>query len=135
MTYIPKIDWSRPTAQMLGRFDPWTESHRMMFKEILLRGDPTNPRKTSSAHQVLIMVRHNERFDEIFENIKNSLEPEFWGRYEVMQVPDITNIFFGRHAKVDVDRINLSEKYEPAPETPLKIETNAIWKRFWAGRQ
>jgi len=133
--YIPKIDWSRPTAQMLGRFDPWTESHREMFKQILSRGDPTNPRKNSRAHQVIIMVRYSNRFDEIFENIKTSLEPEFHGKYEVLHIPDVTNIFFGRHAKVDVDRINLSEKHEPAPETPLKIEKRAIDKRFWAGRQ
>ena len=133
--YIPKIDRSRPTAQMLGRFDPWTESHRVMFAQILSRGDPTNPRKSSKASQVIIMVRHSSRFDEIFESIKTSLEPEFHGKYEIMHIPDVTNIFFGRHAKVDVDRIDLSEKHEPAPETPLGIEKRAINKRFWAGRQ
>jgi len=132
--YIPTIDWSRPTAQMLGHFDPWIESHKEMFKQILLRGDPTNTRNNSRAYQVIIMVRHTARFEEIRAEIINSLEPEFHGRYEVMHIPDITNIFFGRHAKVEVDRIHLTSEMEPAPETPLKIEKDAIDRRFWAGR-
>jgi len=132
--YIPTIDWSRPTAQMLGHFDPWTESHRQMFKLILLKGDPTSNRSSSRARQVCIMIRATPRFEEIRTQIIKSLEPEFHNRYEVMQVPDITNIFFGRHAKVDVDRIHLTSEMEPAPETPLKIEKDAIDRRFWAGR-
>ena len=57
--YKPKIDWTKPTAQFLGRFQPWNEGHRAVFDEIMRKGDVStpDPYRTSRAQQCLIMVR------------------------------------------------------------------------------
>ena len=61
------IDYSKPTAQMLGRWQPFHDGHCALFKEIL--------KKTG---QVLIMVRtlpkskdNPYEFEEIKKRIEN----------------------------------------------------------------
>ena len=81
-------DNKKPTAQMLGRWQPWHEGHQKLFEETL--------KKTG---QVNIMVRdvkgvEDNPFD--FETVKkNILEAlkDYKNRIKVTLVPNITNIF------------------------------------------
>ena len=65
------INWKKPTAQMLGRFQPFHDGHKTLFKEIL--------KKTG---QVVIMIRDTSGtddsnpfdFDIVKKNIGNSLK-------------------------------------------------------------
>ena len=40
------FDWGKPTAQMLGRFQPWHDGHTALFKKAL-----------EKTGQVVIMLR------------------------------------------------------------------------------
>jgi nicotinamide mononucleotide adenylyltransferase len=108
------------SAQMLGRFQPWHTGHKELFKESLNR-----------VGQVCIMVRDmpiSEKnpftFEEIKERIELSLGPEYEGTYEVISVPNITNIFYGRDVGYKIDYINLPEDIQAISATKIREELN-----------
>lgn len=142
MAYNPQVDWSRPTALFLGRFNPWNEGHKATFETILRAGEQDfqgrGNEPVSRARQVCIMVRNqgnDNSFDEIQETIIKSLEPEFHNRYCIMQVPDITDIFYGRQVSFDVHRVCLPSELEPVPGKKVRAEEQYYQQRFWANRQ
>ena len=95
------FDWKKPTVQMLGRWQPWHEGHRALFVRCL-----------SKTGQVIIQVRDVEgasggdkqddnpfNWDQVCENIEKDLKTFGYLRgedYEIMLVPNITNITYGR---------------------------------------
>ena len=85
-------DNKKPTAQMLGRWQPFHDGHYALFEEII--------KKTG---QVCIQIRDVQGVDDNpfdFETVKKKIEerlnPEFEGRFKIMLVPNITNISYGR---------------------------------------
>ena len=95
------FDWKKPTVQMLGRWQPWHEGHQELFKRCL--------KKTG---QVIIQVRDvqgssggNGQEDNPFDwetvckNIEEGLSKDGFKKgveYEIMLVPNIVNISYGR---------------------------------------
>jgi nicotinamide mononucleotide adenylyltransferase len=60
------IDYNKPTAMMLGRWQPWHQGHQMLFEKTL-----------EKTGQVIIMVRDTPRDDNNpfnFEDVKNRIE-------------------------------------------------------------
>jgi uncharacterized membrane protein len=99
-----KIDWQKPTVQMLGRFQPWHSGHRALFERCLAK-----------TGQVAILVRDcsntpNNPFDfnEVKRRINENLS-EFDGKYEIIRVPNITNITYGREVGYKIE----NEVFEP----------------------
>jgi hypothetical protein len=102
---VDAFDWYKPTVQMLGRWQPWHEGHRELFK-----------RCHSITGQVVIMIRHvpmdkeaNERVPgqddnpwtagQAGEMIQADLEKEGYvynKDYMIMGVPNIVDISYGR---------------------------------------
>lgn len=133
MAFEPSIDWERNTGAMIGRFQPWNQGHRAMFEQIarLPYSTQRDPNKTT-PRQVVIMVRHQGdgkyKFDEIKQQIIDDLEPEYHGKYTIISVPNITNVFMGRGVGYDVERVNLSEDYEPIDtKQTLAAEREYFW--------
>ena len=95
------FNWKKPTVQMLGRWQPWHEGHQELFK-----------RAVKKTGQVIIQVRdvHGASggegqddnpfsWEEVCKNIQENLKKDGYERgieYEIMLVPNITNITFGR---------------------------------------
>ena len=111
------IDYSKPTAQMLGRWQPFHDGHLALFKEIL--------KKTG---QVLIMVRtlpkskdNPYEFEEIKKRIEERLK-EYSDKFEVIQVPNITNICYGRGVGYKIEEIVLSEEIQKISATKIRKE-------------
>lgn len=95
------FDWKKPTAQMLGRWQPWHEGHTQLFEKAF-----------EKTEQVIIMVRdvqgvdagmgnNDNPFD--FEKISNDIASKLFERgyiigedFEVMLVPNIVDISYGR---------------------------------------
>lgn len=141
MIYTPKLDdWTRNTGVMIGRYQPWNKGHSAMFKQIASypgsrhRVDRNNPR------QIIIMVKQIENpeytFEEIVKQITTDLEPEYHGRYEIIQVPNVSNVFMGRQVGYDVERVNLKEEDEPVDnKKTLAAESDYFWMSTMRGRQ
>ena len=107
-----------PTAQMLGRWQPWHEGHQKLFEEIL--------KKTG---QVNIMVRDVKGVDDnpfdfetVKKNIEERLNPEFEGRFKIMLVPNITNICYGRGVGYKFEEIELIEEIQKISATKIRAK-------------
>ena len=95
------FDWKKPTVQMLGRWQPWHNGHQALFK-----------RCVAKTGQVIIQVRdvqgasggdgQNDNpfdWDQVCTNIQAGLLIDGYKRgfeYEIMLVPNIVNITYGR---------------------------------------
>ena len=95
------FDWKKPTVQMLGRWQPWHQGHQELFK-----------RCVAKTGQVIIQVRdvkgssggigqEDNPFDwkTVCKNIENGLLKDGFKKgveYEIMLVPNIVNISYGR---------------------------------------
>ena len=95
------FDWKKPTVQMLGRWQPWHDGDQALFK-----------RCVAKTGQVIIQVRDvqgasggdgqdDNPFDweAVCKNIEDGLAKDNFHRgqeYEIMLVPNIVNITYGR---------------------------------------
>lgn len=120
ITSTPSFDWRKPTVQMLGRWQPWHAGHRALFDRAI--------KKTG---QVCIMIRdcqgwnHSNPFDieEVKKYIRADLDPTYKGMYEIMAVPNIVNITYGR----DVGYVIEQEAFDDATQA---ISATAIRKQM-----
>ena len=108
-------DNKKPTAQMLGRWQPWHEGHQKLFEEIL--------KKTG---QVNIMVRDVKGvgdnpfdFETVKKNILSALK-DYENRVKVTLVPNITNICYGRGVGYKIEEIILDEKTQKISATKIR---------------
>ena len=111
-----KWDNKKPTAQMLGRWQPFHDGHYALFEEII--------RKTG---QVCIMVRDLQGVDDNpfnFESIKSRitkrLDKKYKNRFKVVLVPNITNICYGRGVGYKIEEIVLSEEIQKISATKIR---------------
>ena len=108
----------KPTAEMLGRWQPFHAGHYALFEEIV--------KKTG---QVCIQVRDVEGVDDNpfdFEYIKSKivekLEPKYKNRFKVILVPNITNVCYGRGVGYKIEEIVLPEKIQKISATKIRKE-------------
>jgi hypothetical protein len=89
----PRFDWKKETVQMLGRWQPWHDGHRALFERLLAK-----------TGQVVIQVRDVQgwqdsnpfNFFDVVKFIKRDLDPLYQGQYNIMLVPNIVHIGWGR---------------------------------------
>ncbi len=109
------IDYNKPTAQMLGRWQPFHDGHLALFKKIL-----------EKTGQVIIMVRdmpktENNPFE--FEDIKKRIEEKlknYVGKFDVIKVPNITNICYGREVGYKIEEIVLPKQIQEISATKIR---------------
>ena len=113
-----KWDNKKPTAQMLGRWQPFHDGHYTLFKEII--------KKTG---QVCIQIRDVQGVDDnpfdfetVKKNIEDKLNPEFEGRFKIMLVPNITNICYGRGVGYKIEEIILPEEIQKISATKIRAK-------------
>ena len=111
-----KWDNKKPTAQMLGRFQPFHDGHKTLFKEIL--------KKTG---QVIIMIRDTSGNDDSnpfdFNTVKKNIDvalKDYEGKFEVIKVPNITNICYGRGVGYKIEQISLPKEIEEISATEIR---------------
>ena len=113
MTY--KWDNKKPTAQMLGRWQPFHDGHYTLFKEIV--------KKTG---QVCIQIRDVQGVDDNpfdFETVKKNILSalkDYKNRVKVTLVPNITNICYGRGVGYKIEEIVLDEKTQQISATKIR---------------
>ena len=109
------IDYNKPTAQMLGRWQPFHDGHLELFKKIL-----------EKTGQVIIMVRDMPKSDNNpfeFEDIKKRIEEklkDYTGKFDVIKVPNITNICYGRDVGYKIEEIVLPKEIQEISATKIR---------------
>ena len=109
------------TALIIGRWQPWHEGHRALFCSALER-----------AERVAIGVRATYStdgknpfsFDEVKKFIDDDLSPEFKGKYEIIDLPNVTNFIYGRDVGYKVEKISFSDDIENISATNIRKEMN-----------
>jgi hypothetical protein len=89
----PEFDWRKETVQMLGRWQPWHAGHRALFERLIAK-----------TGQVIIQIRDVQGWqgsnpfdaDQVKGFIKRDLDALYQGQYEIMLVPNIVHIGWGR---------------------------------------
>lgn len=120
ITEHPTFDWRKPTVQMLGRWQPWHAGHRALFERAI--------KKTG---QVCIMIRDCQGWnysnpfglEEVKQYIRADLDKDYKGQYEIVVVPNIVNITYGR----DVGYVIEEETFDDATQA---ISATAIRKQM-----
>jgi cytidyltransferase-like protein len=115
---LPTFDPKLPTALFVGRFQPFHDGHRKLIQEGLRR-----------VGQVCIAVRDTHGTDDKnplpFEAVKCRIESALRhdrGRVHILQVPNITGIFYGRDVGYTVERLILDEETERISATDIRSE-------------
>lgn len=115
----PRWDNRKETVQMLGRWQPWHAGHRALFE-----------RAIAKTGQVCIMVRDcqgwqgSNPFDfyQVVKNIKRDLEPLYQGQFEVMLVPNIVNITYGRDVGYKIEQEQFDKSITDISATKIRRE-------------
>ena len=121
------FDSKKPTVQMLGRWQPWHKGHQELFKRCV--------KKTG---QVIIQFRDVEgasggkgqddnpfSWSDVCGDIEANLKTDGFQRgldYEIMLVPNITNISYGRGVGYVFEEEVFDEEITSISATKIRAE-------------
>ena len=121
------FNWKKPTVQMLGRWQPWHKGHQELFKRCI-----------NKTGQVIIQVRDVEGasggqgqddnpfcWEDVCKNIEDNLLKDNYKRgveYEIMLVPNITNITYGRGVGYVFEEEVFDEEISSISATKIRSE-------------
>ena len=115
----PKFDWKKETVQMLGRWQPWHDGHRALFEKLIAR-----------TGQVVIQIRDVQGWqgsnpfevEKVKSFIKRDLDPIYQGQYEILVVPNITHIGYGRGVGYTIEEEKFDESITSISATNIRKE-------------
>jgi adenylylsulfate kinase len=104
----PVFDPKKPTAMFIGRYQPFHDGHKALIWEGLRR-----------VGQVCVAVRDTAgtdadnplAFAEVRARIEHALR-HYEGQFDVVQVPNVSHVFYGREVGYVVERIELDRATE-----------------------
>ena len=119
------FDWKKPTVQMLGRWQPWHDGHQSLFKRCILK-----------TGQVINQVRDVQGssggegqednpfdWDSVCKNKEDGLIKDDFKRgvdYEIMLVPNIVNITYGRGVGYVFEEETFEQEIESISATKIR---------------
>jgi hypothetical protein len=119
----PTFDWKKETVQMLGRWQPWHPGHRALFE-----------RAIAKTGQVCIMIRDCQGWqgsnpfalEQVKEYIRRDLDSLYQGQYEIMAVPNIVNITYGRDVGYKIEQETFDERITNISATKIRKDMGLI---------
>ena len=123
------MDRTKPTTQLLGRFQPWHRGHTELFE-----------RAIEHTGQVVIMLRETEESETdplTFEERKAIIIRHLAERgyehkifYELISVPNITHITYGRNVGYKIEKEELGEELEKISGTEERTTFSTL-RDYW----
>ena len=115
---IPTFNPKAPTALMLGRYQPFHEGHKKLIAEAINR-----------VGQACIAIRDTQgtddknpfSFEEVEQNIRKGMI-EYEGKYSIIRVPNISNIYYGRDVGYKIEMIDLDDQTKTISATKIRNE-------------
>ncbi len=109
----PVFDSKKPTALMIGRYQPFHDGHKALIVEGINR-----------VGQVCVVVRDTSGTDDknpfSFEYVRSRIEHGLRaheGRFIVVSLPNITNVFYGRDVGYQIERIDIDQRLQDISAT------------------
>ena len=118
---IPVFNSKAPTAFMLGRYQPFHDGHKKLIAEAINR-----------VGQACVAIRDTRgtdaknpfSFEEVEQNIRKGMI-DYEGKYTIIRVPNITNIFYGRDVGYKIEQIDLDASTRNISATKIRSELGA----------
>ena len=115
----PVFDWRKETVQMLGRWQPWHAGHRALFE-----------RAIEKTGQVCIMIQDCQGWNDsnpfdserVKDFIRRDLDPLYQGQYQILLVPNITNITYGRDVGYKIEQEVFDDTIHSISATKIRKE-------------
>lgn len=114
------FDWSKPTTQLLGRYQPWHDGHTKLFEKAL-----------EKTGQVVIMLRTTEQdesnpFDvetRVMQIVEKLTESGYTTDvFTIITVPNIVHITYGRDVGYKIKQEHLGAEVENISATKIRAE-------------
>ena len=113
----PRFDWRKESTLMLGRYQPWHAGHRALFERALAK-----------TGQVIIQIRDCQGWndsnpfatDQVKQFIRKDLDPLYQGQYEIMLVPNIVNITYGRDVGYKIEQETFDDAIHAISATKIR---------------
>jgi adenylylsulfate kinase len=111
-----KWDNQAPTALLIGRYQPFHIGHKTLVQESIQR-----------VGQCCIALRdvagsdENNPYD--FEKVKHEIEKacvEFGDKIKVVELPNITDVFYGRGVGYNIEQLELSKELQDVSATKIR---------------
>jgi len=134
------FDWKKPTAQMLGRWQPWHDGHTALFKKalmeigqvcIMIRDVGGIVGKDAGAGRTITQDDNPFHFEEVTQNIIQGLANHGFTldkEYVIMQVPNIVDISYGRGVGYTFTQHDLGEEIHNISATQIREKLRAEGK-------
>ena len=111
-----KFNWKKKTAIYIGRFQPFHEGHKEIFKNAL-----------NQNTQVCILVmdsygtnkKNPFKFSFVKKKIKDSLQ-EFKGKFKIIKIPVVSEVIYGRKVGYKFRKVKLNKKIEKISATKIR---------------
>jgi hypothetical protein len=115
----PRFDWQKESVQMLGRWQPWHPGHRALFE-----------RAIAKTGQVCIMIRDCQGWndsnpfavEQVKSYIRRDLDTLYQGQYEILVVPNIVNITYGRDVGYKIEQEVFDDATHAISATKIRKE-------------
>jgi len=109
-------DDQAPTALLIGRYQPFHIGHKTLVAESVKR-----------TGQCCIALRNVAGIDEKnpynFEQVKKEIEAacvEFGDKIKIVELPNITDIFYGRGVGYNIEQLELSQELQAVSATKIR---------------
>tara|TARA_Y100000361_G_C11159602_1_gene346301 strand:- start:867 stop:1670 length:804 start_codon:yes stop_codon:yes gene_type:complete len=109
-------DNKAPTALLIGRYQPFHIGHKTLVAEAIKR-----------SGQCCIALRDVGGIDDSnpydFEKVKEEIHaacPEFGNKIKVVELPNITDVFYGRGVGYNIEQLELSKELQEVSATKIR---------------
>jgi adenylylsulfate kinase len=116
------FDPRRPTALFIGRYQPFHDGHKALIEEGLRQ-----------VGQVCIAVRDTHGIDDAntfpFGAVKARIEAALVahrGRFEVVALPNVTAVLYGRDVGYRIERIDLDTSLQAISATAIRRRLGGV---------
>ena len=114
---MESFDWTKPTVQMMGRYQPFHDGHKALFEEALKKTGQVAIfiRSMPQDHKNPFGNTETERY--IFRKLSN-----YFGKFQIIWVPNIVDISYGRDVGYTISKIELPEDIQAISATKIRKE-------------
>ena len=134
------FDWKKPTAQMLGRWQPWHDGHTALFKKalmetgqvcIMIRDVGGIVGQDAGAGRTVVQDDNPFDVETVTQNIIQGLANQGFTEgeeYVIMFVPNIVDISYGRGVGYTFTQHDLGEEIHNISATQIRAQLRAEGK-------
>ena len=128
------FDWQKPTAEMLGRWQPWHPGHTALFKKaldtvgqvcIMIRDVGGIVGEDAGGGRTVAQTDNPFHYPDVKRRIREALFQEgyeYGDKYIILQVPNIVDISYGRGVGYTFTEHDLGEEIHDISATKIRAK-------------